>query len=478
MKVFFLGILLGITSLAFAQQNAVVVTKIEGATGDSAKIGVLLFDRTDFPIREISQRLHPDTAGVARFSIKLEKAMEGIIGADPVRKRINLFLEPGDSLVVISQSGKDNAPTIFSGKGASNNQTLSVLSQCRTDMGKNIDLTKITADSFVNAIQDCYQKQQQILKENKAGLSKGFLQYAASFIRSEYLRYLLQVPDILSINQKKKKSEVLPTGYWEFGKEMATADKQLHSNAAIDLWTYAYPEFLSRKERLSQHQLDEKMVNEQWNLSLYNVARKTYPPGRLRALVTARSLEIVLGNAKKPSEYRNLLEVYHQENVGFPAWYEALKSAYQKYAAVAVGEVPPSVELKDKDNKPVKLSDFKGKVVYLDFWASWCSPCRYQMKNGAPGLHAKFADNKDVVFLYVSLDTDSAKWKGAIAEDKIEGLHLLAEGEYESKIAKVFNIHGIPRYVILDKEGRIFDNDAPRPSEAITETKIREALAK
>lgn len=67
--------------------------------------------------------------------------------------------------------------------------------------------------------------------------------------------------------------------------------------------------------------------------------------------------------------------------------------------------------------------------------------------------------------------------KEAIAEDKIEGTHLFADGfERDNAIVKAFNIGGIPRYIIIGKDGRIVDNDAPRPSEVVTQQRLKDAL--
>ncbi|MNY65901.1 hypothetical protein D3C86_2032510 [compost metagenome] len=99
------------------------------------------------------------------------------------------------------------------------------------------------------------------------------------------------------------------------------------------------------------------------------------------------------------------------------------------------------------------------------------------MKNGSPKLHEKFKDNKDVVFLYVSIDDRADLWKKAIAEDKIEGVHVLSAGGFKSPVGQAFNINGVPHYIIIGKDGKIFDNNAPRPSQDITADKIRAALA-
>lgn len=116
----------------------------------------------------------------------------------------------------------------------------------------------------------------------------------------------------------------------------------------------------------------------------------------------------------------------------------------------------------DADGKMVSLSDFKGKVVLVDVWATWCGPCRQQiphLKKLEEEMHGT-----DVVFLGVSVDEakDKQKWLDFIAKEGLKGVQLLAGGW--SKITKDYKITGIPRFMVFDKKGNIVSVDAPRPS--------------
>ena len=120
----------------------------------------------------------------------------------------------------------------------------------------------------------------------------------------------------------------------------------------------------------------------------------------------------------------------------------------------------------DKNGKAVKLTDYKGKVVYVDFWASWCGPCQQQMPFSKE-LHKKFTEKqlKKIVFLYISLDTDSTAWRGAIERIGMEGVNVLSKANWVDGAGNFFGVQGIPRYMIIDKKGVIIDNNAKRPSQ-------------
>lgn len=116
----------------------------------------------------------------------------------------------------------------------------------------------------------------------------------------------------------------------------------------------------------------------------------------------------------------------------------------------------------DKEGKMVSLSDFKGKVVLVDVWATWCGPCRAQiphLKKLEEEMHGT-----DVVFLGVSVDEEKnkQKWLDFLEKEELKGVQLFANGW--SKIAKDYKINGIPRFMVFDKQGNIVSVDAPRPS--------------
>jgi thiol-disulfide isomerase/thioredoxin len=124
------------------------------------------------------------------------------------------------------------------------------------------------------------------------------------------------------------------------------------------------------------------------------------------------------------------------------------------------------IEVVGLNGKTFKLSDLKGKVVYLDIWASWCGPCRKQFP-AAKELKTKLSKKelKNIEFLYISIDNTETVWKLAIEELGIEGTHGLSQGGWGSEVTAKFGVNSIPRYVIIDKQGKVFDGNAPRPSD-------------
>jgi thiol-disulfide isomerase/thioredoxin len=109
------------------------------------------------------------------------------------------------------------------------------------------------------------------------------------------------------------------------------------------------------------------------------------------------------------------------------------------------------------------VKEFKGKVVYVDFWASWCPPCRGEMPH-SKALHEQFKDNKNVVFLYITFDRTEEAWKNGIDKMAIKGYHWYPSEKQRQDIVQKFGVSGIPRYMLIDKKGSIVNQDANRPS--------------
>ncbi|MFM1876011.1 MAG: hypothetical protein RL266_1748 [Bacteroidota bacterium] len=148
---------------------------------------------------------------------------------------------------------------------------------------------------------------------------------------------------------------------------------------------------------------------------------------------------------------------------------ERLVSKDDEPVVVLKGDVDHTeidVEVMGEDGSSFKLSDLKGKVVYLDIWASWCGPCRQQFP-AAKALKEQLSkkEMKNIEFLYISIDNTETVWKKAIEELGIEGKHGLSKGGWGSEVTAKFGVSSIPRYLIFDKKGKVVDPNAPRPSD-------------
>jgi len=122
----------------------------------------------------------------------------------------------------------------------------------------------------------------------------------------------------------------------------------------------------------------------------------------------------------------------------------------------------------DRDGHEYSLSDFKGKLVYIDIWATWCGPCVREFP-ASKDLEQEYRD-KNVSFVGISIDQYKDKWLRMVDEKELGGVQLWAGDLWESDvlegIAKDYAIYGIPRYLLFSAEGRVISTNAPRPSSA------------
>lgn len=138
-------------------------------------------------------------------------------------------------------------------------------------------------------------------------------------------------------------------------------------------------------------------------------------------------------------------------------------SSYEDWKLLTKGSLAPDFSLVDTNNHICSLSDFKGKFLILDFWASWCTPCLREMQPLSDIEDSLDPDKYTIIS--VNLDNDKNDWNRTLQSKEIPGIHLYAEKGWDAEIRKVYRVKTIPRYVVIDPDGRIVDIKAPYPSE-------------
>ena len=157
---------------------------------------------------------------------------------------------------------------------------------------------------------------------------------------------------------------------------------------------------------------------------------------------------------ENPNEYSALLKKLHPEIQNSEDG-KALAQQLQSQSTTAIGSVAPDFIQNDPNGKPVRLSDFRGKYVLLDFWASWCGPCRRENPNIVK-TYEQFND-KNFEILGISLDNPGRKqdWLNAIAKDQLTWPQVSDLKGWQNAVAVQYMITSIPQNLLLNPEGVI-----------------------
>lgn len=155
----------------------------------------------------------------------------------------------------------------------------------------------------------------------------------------------------------------------------------------------------------------------------------------------------------------------------------AIKSSFDQYFHYAYrmyeknakanefrGKPSPDFDYENFKGGKTKLTDLKGKYVYIDLWATWCGPCRTEI----PYLQKieKKYHGKNIEFVSISIDKlkDQEKWRKFVETNNLSGIQLFADRDWESDFVTQYGVTGIPRFILLDPQGNIIESDAERPS--------------
>ncbi len=451
---------------------------------DTVTISIVTTDTTakEVVINWSSMIGYPDTLAKAKFDSlgksSLEFTLSGSSFASCVLGNqfqfIRLYLEPGYDLK-INYDPKSRQSVTFSGEGAIPNnylaQSLKIFQSYQERGGKhNWELSSKDffnrMDSLTEGLSHFHTNYCDSLNLSKSLADLLELYNRLSFISQEQNYLLANPPDKLN---KERGIEPLPN----LSSEIPFDDKLL--KYGMDTYTMVLQfDMLFELNKLYDSLKWNSDAQNLYPVLLDSIFTKSekYPVG-IREVLLAKNIQWNITVMGLTPEMDSL---YHKFIRKYPAslYLKPLEVQVAKWLAIGQGKKAPDFTGITLDGKRMSLSDLKGKVIYIDVWATWCGPCREEIPFSKK-LQKKFKEDADLVFMYVSVDRNLEAWRKMVMGDKEwMGIHI---NENSGELYKWYQIGGIPRYILIDKEGKFGMSMAPRPSSDKAEGEIRKLLA-
>jgi len=474
-------------TLTFAQGKAVIL----GNTSD-ADVEKMQLEVDTYHIEGYEKNLEANVKEGA-FRFEIESNFPQVVYLQYQEQKLPIFVEDGDELTVNFEKGNLTTTAIFEGTGAAHNQFLKDFNEkFATDfdissMEKNVLTAQI--DAMEMELFDKQLAQKKMVKEaDQKEWSGAFEDYLDNTIKYNYYNTLFAYPIVRGNSSKNTSVENLPSVMLDnVTPKMANNDKALVSEHYRRFLVYYLTYYSSKANNFKKFKGITPSLMAKYNWGKENIRGESWA-----YLMTAflndngkdadgeiiRKIYDSVRSVEGGKPYAAIIKDKYNNKISDKALAAAAKAKMEKaksmkknHDAKAKGEngkigKDAPFTLTNMDGKEITLDQFKGKVVYIDFWASWCGPCRKQFPF-AKELKKKLSkkQKKKVEFLYISIDNGEKIWKNAIKKMDIEGYHVLSTGGWSSKVCKYFNIRSIPRYMLIDKKGRIAESNAKRPGQ-------------
>lgn len=402
-----------------------------------------------------------DSFGNFRMELDLENPITGTLNFGRVmikgsgnNREIFIYMEPGDSvhvqanMDVLTDGEMIKKTLVFSGPAAANNYFIN------------------RVDNVFNSYPQKRQNNSEFIKELKPNVYKK----TVDSIKDEKLRYLTAYTDSVNISPKLKEIfELESKNLAVIRKFNYPSTNESFNGGKKPVLPADYYEFVDKVKILPD--LDDKglpylrytnfVINNKYELAKENGFKgdkltfvNSELSGRAKYIYMAYSLG---------SDFN--ADVYYQfgKNSPYRDIAKIVKDKYGYLESMLPGKPSPAIVFTNTKNEKVASAEFfKDNLIYIDIWATWCKPCIKEFPD-LDKLKEEY-HNKNIKFVSVSFDAEKSDWEAYVTKHKMEGAQFWVDLKNKKIYDDGFNITMIPRFILVDKEGKIIDANAPRPS--------------
>jgi len=460
-------------------QEVIIAGKVTNYDPDNTEINISV-NRPGFE----QEAIYTNLDSLGNFSFSFKSYIPTDVWLD-YKMNFLVLTHPGDSIYINFDGSSWSRPTIletvkFNGDAAETNQDAAIFQKMYfsntlyTDWDAKAKAVKeYDADEYITYLDTVKQKGKELFEQFVADVSPNEETkiWALTYIEEDYYNDLALYPEShrRENNLKWNEWDVPFTYYDPLLNRFPIKESMFISGFALMDFINRYQYFYVRNNLWNEDANHKYKAENGYikvpspaifdSLNVYSIIKYT-PDTLMRQLVLTDLFRFSLENygIDLYEDYKDIVNKYILE----PFLKEPLVQMYnQAKARLDHPQIASDAVLKKAVNSSANQiidSIFltnKGKVIYIDCWATWCGPCRSEMPNSKKLM--KQLNAKNVAFIFLCLDSEEKVWEAALDEFDIGGQHYYLTKEQSNNIRKVFEISGVPYYLLIDKDGTIIE---------------------
>jgi len=374
----------------------------------------------------------------------------------------SIYLKPNYNLNLTFDSKKSTESVKYLGVGAYENNYLAKKKMLMIKLfGFNIweYQGELSEKDFLQLNDSLYKVKKELFDKHKQNFGVDF-----SFIESNNLKY----EKLDKIYQfEKAKRFVTGDDNFKISSDYPDPFDELDLTNGLLSKAQYYIYFLQHYIRVKTKESWNENDSIDYEVALMKTIGTSIKNIEIKEAIAHHMAIMSLDYTNELDEVLNIANSYISNNT----YLDELRNKYRNLKPLLKGSISPTFELYDIENNLVSLSGLKGKIVYIDIWATWCLPCVKEIPY-LNKLEKEFKD-KEIQFVSISKNDKKELWMEMVNEKELGGIQLFAPDNNIS-FFKEYAVKAIPRFILIDKDGKIIDVNAKRPSDP----KLKEQLEK